>query len=142
MYRILLAVDGKEERLARQLDAIFDLPIEDLAVTLLYVHEEVDAPPDEAGRRVIESINEKIDDLQGVPAALAEGQKQLAEAGIQTETLTHKGDPAPKILETAENIGANAICIAGRDRTPVGKAVFGSVIQDVVRGSERPTIVV
>jgi len=142
MYHVLMAIDGDEERLAKQVDAVRDLPGRDeVSVTVMYVHEKVDVPPDEAGSRVIESINEDIDSLQGVPDTLEQARAELAELGIEVEVSTGKGDPAAVILDTAADIDANAICVAGRRPSPVGKAMFGSVTQSIILESERPVIV-
>lgn len=142
MYHVLLAVDGNAERLERQLDAVRDLPGRgDISVTLLYVHEEVDVPADEAGKQVIDQINEDIDDLQGLPDAVDDAQATLRAADIATEVSTSKGDPAEVILEIATERDANVICVAGRDRSPVGKAMFGSVTQTVILESDCPVIV-
>ena len=57
MYRVLLAVDESEARLSKQLDAIEAFPGRDeLAVTVLYVHEEIDVPADKAGRSDRKSV--------------------------------------------------------------------------------------
>jgi nucleotide-binding universal stress UspA family protein len=49
---------------------------------------------------------------------------------------------ADELLAAAKSIDANAICISGRRRRPTGKAVFGSVTQDVILGSDRPVLTV
>lgn len=96
-----MAVDENEERLANQLDAICDLPGRtELSVTVLFVHEEIDAPPDEAGSSVIESINEDIDSLQGAPDTVPAAEETLADLGAPVETWTGKGDAASVILES------------------------------------------
>lgn len=143
MYRVLMAVDENEDRLRKQLDAIRDLPgREDLAVTVLYVYEEVDVQPDEAGSRVIDSINEDIEELQGVPETLAQAQDALEEMGVAVDVRTGKGDdPASVILDVASDIDADAVSVAARARSPVGKAMFGSVTQKVILEGERPVLV-
>ncbi|QIO25057.1 universal stress protein [Haloarcula sp. JP-L23] len=143
MHRVLLAVDGDEERLASQLKAIRNLPgRDDLSVLVLFVHEEVDAPPDEAGSSVIESINEGIDRLQGVPDAITEAKETLEALDIPVEVLTGKGDVSTVILDTAADRDVDSLCLASHKRTAVGKAVFGSVTQKVVLESDRPVLVV
>lgn len=142
MYRVLAAVDGNEDRVAKQLDALRELPgREELAVTVLHVHEEIDVPADEAGRSVIESINEDIDSLQGVPDAVYRAAEELESLGIQADVATMRGDAVPTILDAAADVGADAILVAARDRSPVGKAMFGSVTQGVILNSDIPVIV-
>lgn len=48
------------------------------------------------------------------------------------------GDPAQKILEEADRRDARHIVVGGQDRTPVGKAVFGSITQSVLLNADRP----
>ncbi|SFG92621.1 Nucleotide-binding universal stress protein, UspA family [Halopelagius inordinatus] len=142
MYHVLAAVDGNEDRVSKQLDTLRGLPGRDeLEVTVLHVHEEIDVPADEAGRSVIESINEDIDSLQGVPDAVYRAAEELETLGIQTDVATMRGDPVPTILDAAEDVGADAILVAARERSPVGKAMFGSVTQGVILDSDVPVIV-
>lgn len=142
MYRVLAAIDENEDRVTKQLDALRDFPGRDeLSVTVLYVHEEIDVPADEAGRSIIDSINEDIDSLQGVPDTLSTAEARLADLGIETTVSTVRGDPAAAILDVAEDLGADAIVVAARERSPVGKVVFGSVAQKVILESDRPVIV-
>jgi len=142
MYHVLLPVDGDEDRLDKQLATLTTLPgQEDLTVTVLYVHEEVDTVADEAGKSVIESVNEAIGELQGLPATIERAAEEIETAGIPADIVETQGKPTDRIIEAAEEIDADAILIAGRGRTPVGKAVFGSVTQGVILQGERPVIV-
>lgn len=47
-------------------------------------------------------------------------------------------DPADAVIDVADEIGADRILVGGRDRTPAGKAVFGSVSQQVMLGANCP----
>lgn len=142
MYRVLMAVDDDEEQLEKQINAVSDLPDHgEISVAMLYVHEEVNIAPDEAGSRVIESINENLDKLQDAPDIIETGRDKLTEQGIDVEISTGKGDPASVILNTAADNEANVICVGGGRRSSVGKAMFGSIAQSVILDSERPVIV-
>jgi len=142
MYHILFPVDGNEERLDKQLKTLSELPGQDeLAVTVLYVHEEVDTVPDEAGKSVIDSINESLGDLQGVPETVERAAEEIEALDISVDVATTQGTPTDQIIDVAAEVDAEAILIAGRARTPVGKAVFGSVTQGVILKSELPVIV-
>jgi Universal stress protein UspA and related nucleotide-binding proteins len=52
------------------------------------------------------------------------------------------GQPAPEILEYAEEHETRYIVIGGQKRSPVGKALFGSTTQQVLLGAERPVVTV
>lgn len=142
MYHVLLPVDGNEDRLDKQLTTLTTLPGQDeLTVTVLYVHEEVDTVPDEAGKSVIESVNEAIEDLQGLPATVERAAEEIEAADIPVDIVETQGEPTDRIIEAADELDADGVLIAGRGRTPVGKAVFGSVTQGVILQGERPVIV-
>ncbi|WP_188979173.1 universal stress protein [Halocalculus aciditolerans] len=142
MYHVLAAVDGNEERAANQIDALRGLPGRDeLEVTVLYVHEEIDVPADEAGRSIIEAVNEEIGELQGVPDAVYDVADELRALDVPTDVAELTGEPVEEILSAAADAEADAVLVAGRKRSPVGKAVFGSVTQGVVLDSDVPVIV-
>ncbi|RQG87911.1 universal stress protein [Natrarchaeobius halalkaliphilus] len=50
------------------------------------------------------------------------------------------GEPTKKILESVERNDAHMLVIGGRKRSPVGKALFGSITQSVLLNSERPVL--
>ncbi|WP_255191385.1 universal stress protein [Natronobeatus ordinarius] len=52
------------------------------------------------------------------------------------------GEPAESIVEYANERDAAYVVLGGRDRTPAGKAVFGSVAQSVILSLDRPVVVV
>lgn len=52
------------------------------------------------------------------------------------------GDPVDEIIELAESVDARFIVIAGRKRSPVGKAIFGSNTQSLILNTGRPVVVV
>lgn len=53
----------------------------------------------------------------------------------------HLGSPSDTMLEVADDLDAEYIVVGGRDRSPVGRAIFGSVSQAVVLHSQRPVVV-
>ena len=52
------------------------------------------------------------------------------------------GEPVEEIIALAHDRDARFVVVGGRKRTPVGKAVFGSVTQSVLLESERPVVTV
>lgn len=123
MYDIIVGVDTDVERALAQAEAIAELPGgEEIRAILLHVFDDEDGD---------------VDSLE----AIGEARRVLEEAGVEVETEGIGGDPAMVILDSAERHDADCICVAGRERSPAGKAIFGSVTQDVVIGAERPTLV-
>lgn len=72
--------------------------------------------------------------------AVRKVKDSLESAGVSVELLESSGDPAGQVLKYAEEHDVDQICIGGRKRSPAGKALFGSVAQDVVLGTNRPVL--
>ncbi len=127
MYRVLVPVDGDEDRAGAQADAVANLPGGDeTMVTLL---------------RVCSSRGEAaaMDVSKTASGALA--TQILKDEGVRVESQTRVGDPAEEILSTAEDVDADAIVLGGRKRSPLGSLLFGSVTQAVVVDATRPVTV-
>lgn len=60
----------------------------------------------------------------------------------QYEAVGRVGDIVDNIANHAEKHDARYIVIGGRKRSPAGKAVFGSVAQDILLNSDRPVVAV
>jgi nucleotide-binding universal stress UspA family protein len=73
--------------------------------------------------------------------AVREAKDRLEDAGVTVTLLESSGDPAKEVLRHAEERDVDQICVGGRKRSPAGKALFGSVTQDVILGTERPVLV-
>lgn len=52
------------------------------------------------------------------------------------------GDAADQLAEYAEEHGASYLVVGGRRRSPVGKALFGSVTQEVLLNAPVPVVTV
>lgn len=73
--------------------------------------------------------------------AARQARSRLEDHGIDVTYEERSGDPADAIHRVADEYNADVICVAGRKRSPTGKAVFGSVTQDVILGTDRPVLV-
>ena len=62
----------------------------------------------------------------------------LTEAGVSHSVRGAVGDHADEVVEAASAIGADRVVVGGRRRSPTGKAVFGSVAQEVLLSSPCP----
>lgn len=143
MYRVLLPVDVDEGRADEQVDTLLSLPADadELSVTLLHVYEEIDTPADEAGTVFIDELNESLDELRDVPPSMELAERRLDDVGIEYDRRELVGDPADGVAEVATEIDADCILLGMRQRSPVGKAVFGSVSQTVILESDRPVMI-
>lgn len=79
-----------------------------------------------------------VDDVQKMAEQIA--ANAIAEANVQANAFGLMGDPAEEIVQYASEREANYIVVAGRKRSPVGKAVFGSVVQSVLLNAVCPVV--
>lgn len=125
MATILLAVDTNVKRAEAQAESILDLPLvkDDTQVVLFHVFRTDDESAD--ARK-----------LNSVAAAL----ERFESAGFDVEVDQSSGDAVREILDETARVDADIISLAGRARSPTGKALFGSVSQDVVLKSDRTVL--
>lgn len=125
MKQVLLALDTEETRASAQAETVIDLfDTEDIQAHLLHVFED-----NPEGASV------------GQLAAVRRAKERLEAAGIETVLVEESGDPIETVIQCADDLDADAICIAGRKRSPAGKLMFGSVSQSVILNTERPVLV-
>lgn len=143
MYHALVPVDEDSDRTTAQVETLLSLPGEagDLTATVLYVVEEIDVPADEAGPMLIDELNESLPDLRDFPDSVRNVEKRLEAAGVETQLKRVVGDPAEGVLEAARTDEVDGIVLGSRKRSPVGKAVFGSVSQTIVLNTDRTVII-
>lgn len=125
MKSVLLGIDQNVERAVTQADTVLDL-FEPDTIRVYLLHDFVDNP-EGASVAQVESVKR--------------AQETLEDADVSVELREGSGDPARSIIETAEDLDADAICVAGRKRTPTGKVLFGSVSQSVILDTERPVLI-
>jgi nucleotide-binding universal stress UspA family protein len=126
MYRILLAVDENEARAEACARAVADLPGEGDEKHVTILHSFTDNPQGASATRV---------------EAVRVARDLLSDAGIDNDIEESSGDPADIVREVADEVGADLIVVAGRKRSPAGKALFGSVTQELILNSDRPVLV-
>lgn len=137
MFKVLVPVDYNEERAVAAAKTVSSFPNAEEMVhaTILSVEEEVEYRNDS----VVKS--EDWYDVDDFPASVKKAIEVLEDAGITIEKRREHGDPATHIVEIATEIDADRIVMAGRKRSPTGKALFGSVTQSVILNSPIPVTV-
>lgn len=126
MVRILLALDDEIGQARAQTDAIADL-IDSTAEATIDILHVFNDNPEGASVQQIEAVREATDRLEGLD--------------VEINLLEGSGDPADEVLRVAPKYDVDQICVGGRKRSPTGKALFGSVTQDVILGTTRPVLV-
>jgi nucleotide-binding universal stress UspA family protein len=124
MKDVLLGIDQSTDRAVEQAETVLDLfEAEDIHADLLHDFED---NPEGASVVQVDSVKraKELFEEAGVPVSLREGS----------------GDPAESIVQHAEELDADAVCVAGRKRSPAGKMLFGSVSQSVILNTDRPVL--
>jgi len=77
---------------------------------------------------------------ENVAAEVAEGLEEVISADY--EIVGRVGNPGKEIVGYADEVDARFVVVGGRTRSPVGKALFGSVTQSVLLSTERPVVTI
>ncbi|MFD1600894.1 universal stress protein [Halobellus rarus] len=126
MVRVLLALDDDIAQSHAQTNAIEDM-VETATGAEVFILHVFGDNPEGASVQQVEAVREASD--------------RLEEAGVDVQLLEASGSPADEILRYADEQDVDQICVGGRKRSPAGKALFGSVTQDVILGTHRPVLV-
>ncbi len=126
MYEVILGIDDSERRAIAQAETVADLPNAAETVHATLFHDFTENPTGASVHQM---------------ASVRRAKEHLEEAGVAVSLQESSGDPAQEILALAEERDADLVCLAGRKRTPAGKAVFGSVTQEVILNANRPVLV-
>lgn len=71
-------------------------------------------------------------------SSIRELQRLFEDAGVDYEVRGAVGEHGESIVELARDVDADRVVVGGRKRSPTGKAVFGSVAQEVMLSSPCP----
>jgi nucleotide-binding universal stress UspA family protein len=92
-----------------------------------------------AGMDVKEVMNSLIKDEE---EAAENVKKTLEKEGIRCRFRIDVGDPATRIIKSAEEEGASAIIIGAHGKGFVDRLLLGSVTEKVLRQTAKPVIVI
>jgi nucleotide-binding universal stress UspA family protein len=125
MKRILVCVDTDAERAKKQVESITSLPLETKEVEIITYHV-FRAGDDDTEAENLRSVAKVVEALE--------------DAGLSSTVTQSNGDATRNILDKAKEVDADVISLAGRKRSPTGKALFGSVTQDVILKADCPVL--
>ena len=125
MTHVVLAVDDSDERAKLQAERVANLDWAPEALEVTVVH-------------VFTQNREGASISQFGPARRA--RQVLEDAGVDVSLDELSGDPDTRLPEYVRDSGADLVCVAGRKRSPAGKAVFGSVSQSVMLNVDTPVL--
>ena len=133
MYTVLVPVDTDEARARSQARFVAGLPgaADEVEATVLFVFDDDADRPEELQRYKsadrIGSVRRCVDLLEA--------------AGVTVTTMDDSGDPARTIVSAADELAPDLLVLGGRKRSPVGKAIFGSIAQSVILNTDHPVVV-
>jgi nucleotide-binding universal stress UspA family protein len=133
---ILAAVDGSD-RSENVVSVGYDLAMQyDTKLQVLHVFKE-----DEAQSRIDTDsdyfLSDAEDDAEKVAATAA---RRSVDDLINVEPIGKVGEPTDVILKEAAERDPTFLVIGGRKRSPVGKALLGSVGQSILLSAECPVV--
>ncbi|SFR34973.1 universal stress protein [Halogeometricum limi] len=138
---ILLAVGpGDEERLDRLAEETIDVAGPTGARVVLghvFTREEYDTAVDNLD---FDTTADEVtaDDVATRHSTTRDLAAKLDAADVDYEIRGSVGDHGESIVELAKDVDADRVLVGGRKRSPTGKAVFGSVAQEVMLSAPCP----
>ena len=136
--RVLVALDGSTacEAVLRFLMEIAG-PL-DMTVMLLHVLEPI-TPQAAEGTVVLDDVEARRHEAEEYLAPISAA---LRSQGVNTAWAIRRGRPADEILAAAQEGGADLIAMATHGRTGVGRLLFGSVAEAVLRRAPVPVFMI
>ncbi|WP_135533851.1 MULTISPECIES: universal stress protein [Halostella] len=137
---VLLAVGEKDEPRAERLaDAAIDVAAPTGATVVLahvFTDDEYDTVLDQLDFDPSGEVTP--DEVANRHATIRTIGDLLSSAGVEFETRGAVGSHGETIVDLAKDVSADRVVVGGRRRSPTGKAVFGSVAQEVMLSSPCP----
>lgn len=115
---------------------------DDIEALVLHAFEE----PEEASTRA--NLNDpgelSLDDLSARKNGVTAAVDTLEDAGIEATPVGARVEESVSrtILDVRDRVAADRLYLYGRRRNPTGKAVFGSVVQEVILETSVPVTIV
>jgi nucleotide-binding universal stress UspA family protein len=137
---LLLAVGPNDanriEELAATVTDIAGPAGADVVIAHVFTDEEYETVVD---RLEFDAVAEADpDDVADRHTTVRDLRDQLHDAGIDTSVRGAVGDHGDQIVALAKDTAADLVVVGGRKRSPTGKAVFGSVAQEVMLNAPCP----
>lgn len=132
MYHVLMPIDEREAHVRAQTQMLTDLleevpnAGESVRVTVMRVF----------GSEKLASETSALRTKRG-----QEVRDRLEDRDVTVAGESRSGDPAEEILGAESDFDPDLVLVGGRDRSPAGKVIFGSVTQSVILDADCPVTV-
>lgn len=136
MENIVVAIDGSDVGDLAVGEAIELAKDAGAAITVVTVRQPISflgAPYDQ---------RELSRQLAHARASLDRAKGAVAEAGAEATYEIREGDPAEEILRLAQDRNADLVVVGSRGLGTIAGTLLGSVSKAVIRGADRPVLVV
>ncbi|AHB68126.1 universal stress protein (plasmid) [Haloarcula hispanica N601] len=137
---VLLAVGSRDDaRVDTLVDAVTEVTVPtDATVIIAHVFD-----PDsyrEAVEQLLETPDENIDpdELAAQMSVTQEIIDELEAESVTTVPRATTGTSGEGIVSIAKDVSADRVIVGGRQRSPAGKAIFGSTAQEVMLNAPCP----
>jgi nucleotide-binding universal stress UspA family protein len=109
-------------------------------VLYAFTEEEVESTSENLG---VDDGPPNVDDLARRKEGVNDAVEILSEGGLEADVrgAVAGEDDGDAVLTAADDVNADRIYLYSRKRSPVGKAVLGSVVQRVLMNSDVPVVV-
>jgi len=137
---VLLAVGNRDDT---RVDALVDA-VKNVAVptdaTVIVAHVFDSNSYREVVEQMLETTNGTIepDELVGQLTVTQEITEQLEAESVTTVPRATTGTSGEGIVSIAKDVSADRVIVGGRQRSPAGKAIFGSTAQEVMLNAPCP----
>jgi len=138
--RILLAVEDNQKRMEPAIEYTVEAAeAHNAEVVLFHVYE-----PSEFDELLEGTHQESADPAEQAKrnATISMAAATMRDANIEFEITAETGSPSSEITEYVADHDIDQVCIGGRNRSPAGKIVLGSVSQDVLLSVDVPCTLV
>jgi nucleotide-binding universal stress UspA family protein len=140
LRHLLVGVDGSAASLAA-LDVAADVAaMLGGSLSVLHVFEHVRPFPvarrGEQGSEGHEGVRDRALEL------LEASARDIRQRGVGVQVVLRSGDPAPTLLDLADDVDADLVVVGTRGRGGPADLLLGSVARTVADGARRPTLVV
>lgn len=136
--RILLPVDGSEPAVAATQFAVVLAKTFGAKIKAIYVDtgmEALELPEEIEAEDVYEGVHASV-------RGLAVARTMCERNGVECDAEIVKGGVAKRIIATAEDFDADMIILGDTGRTGIKRIALGSIAETVVKGSDRPVMVI
>jgi nucleotide-binding universal stress UspA family protein len=133
MRSILIATDGSRGGDAAVAEGLELARESGAAATLVYVREPISVLGEPYAQRKLNRQHRRA------RAAFGAGAEEL---GVEADSEILEGNPADEVLALARSRDVDLIVVGSRGHGAMTSALLGSVSRAVVRGADRPVLVV